>query len=473
LILSNNQKRGTNITFSFESAFHYGRNVSARPDAETFPGKNGDVLRFLFQVANNLADTILQFVFPGVRYWMRKMPCDFGWDWVRSYFHPQYISYSRRWLAMKGPAFAPSGIYKQAFLITLHSPPNSALEMDAKQAVFASSASIPPTDMLFVEEASLDIYKVGQSSTTPPNETADWLVNVSLSVRSASTFWNPKIAIALPELGLISEAVFLPSIVKNATSPTWLQLTWAIPDSAVERWYPHNLGRPRLYNITISLDLCPTSERCAPLVLTIPTGFRTIQLVQNSYSNKDVRERGITPGDQWHFKVNGKDTYIMGSNLVPFDPFYSRITDDQVRWILESAVKSGQNMVHSLRSLSTYTENEVQVRVWGGGIYQPSNSDVSGGGYNFYSVCDELGILVWSELIFSDALQPINDFLLKTIEPEVRQNVRRINRHPSNAQWAGGNEIEGIALWTDRWIPNGKHYLNEVGCFTSQSQTRF
>ena len=45
---SDNRKGGTNITFSFESAFHYGRNVSARPDAETFPGKNGDVLRFLF-----------------------------------------------------------------------------------------------------------------------------------------------------------------------------------------------------------------------------------------------------------------------------------------------------------------------------------------------------------------------------------------------------------------------------------------
>ena len=116
-----------------------------------------------------------------------------------------------------------------------------------------------------------------------------------------------------------------------------------------------------------------------------------------------------------------------------------------------------------------YTDNEYKVRVWGGGIYQPSSSDVSGGGYNFYSVCDELGILVWSELIFSDALQPINDFLLKTIEPEVRQNVRRINRHPSNAQWAGGNEIEGIALWTDRWVPNGNHYLNEVGRFISWS----
>ena len=29
----------------------------------------------------------------------------------------------------------------------------------------------------------------------------------------------------------------------------------------------------------------------------------------------------------------------------PFDPFYARMTSEQVRWVLESAVLSGQNMV--------------------------------------------------------------------------------------------------------------------------------
>lgn len=66
-----------------------------------------------------------------------------------------------------------------------------------------------------------------------------------------------------------------------------------------------------------------------------------------------------------------------------------------------------------------------------------------------YSLCDELGILTWSEFIFSDALYPVNDFYLESIEPEVRQNVRRINKHPSNIQWAGGNEIEAIVLFAN------------------------
>ena len=101
-----------------------------------------------------------------------------------------------------------------------------------------------------------------------------------------------------------------------------------------------------------------------------------------------------------------------------------------------------------------------QLRVWGGGIYQPS--DELTGGYDFYAACDELGILAWSELIFSDALYPINDFLLESVEPEVRQNVRRINRHPSNAQWAGGNEIEEIVIFVNNSLPNATHYVDEV-----------
>ena len=53
----------------------------------------------------------------------------------------------------------------------------------------------------------------------------------------------------------------------------------------------------------------------------------------------------------------------------------------------------------------------------------------------------------------------INDFLLESIEVEVRQNVRRINRHLSNIQWAGTNEIEGIV---EGVLANGSHYLDEV-----------
>lgn len=99
----------------------------------------------------------------------------------------------------------------------------------------------------------------------------------------------------------------------------------------------------------------------------------------------------------------------------------------------------------------------MKLRIWGGGIYQPDAEET--GVYDFYSLCDELGILAWSEFIFSDSLYPINDFFLESVEPEVRQNVRRINKHPSNVQWAGGNEIEGIVTSVNNSLPNGTIYL--------------
>ena len=40
--------------------------------------------------------------------------------------------------------------------------------------------------------------------------------------------------------------------------------------------------------------------------------------------------------------------------------------------------------------------------------------------------------------------------------------MRRINKHPSNVQWAGGNEIEGIVISVNQTQANGTHYLNEV-----------
>ena len=80
-----------------------------------------------------------------------------------------------------------------------------------------------------------------------------------------------------------------------------------------------------------------------------------------------------------------------------------------------------------------------QLRVWGGGIYQPSNELT--GGYDFYNACDELGIFAWSELIFSDSLYPVNDFFLETVDPRVRQNGKRINRHPSTVMGEGNDKV--------------------------------
>lgn len=73
----------------------------------------------------------------------------------------------------------------------------------------------------------------------------------------------------------------------------------------------------------------------------------------------------------------------------------------------------------------------------------------------FYDICDELGLLVWQELMFSNAFYPRNTVryneknfkyilkeFLENIHEEITDNVRRLGHHPSIVLWSGNNEIQ-------------------------------
>jgi len=71
------------------------------------------------------------------------------------------------------------------------------------------------------------------------------------------------------------------------------------------------------------------------------------------------------------------------------------------------------------------------IRVWGGGIYEADK---------FYSLCDELGILVWQDFVFGCGNYPCFHSILQSIEQEATAAVRRLRHHPSIAVFAGNNE---------------------------------
>jgi len=202
---------------------------------------------------------------------------------------------------------------------------------------------------VFIEENSVDIYKLGQSFSIAPREDADWVVNVTLSVQSSTDFRAASLTLAFPELKI--KKTFRTSKIRasgsSGSGTNWINAVWKIPDSVPKRWFPHNLGTPQLYNLSTELNLESESGTVDTVSFTTRTGFRTIQLVQSAYSDEQVHS-GITAGDNWHFNINGKAFYALGTNIIPFDPFYARTTVESVRWVLESAVKSGQNMVSAV-----------------------------------------------------------------------------------------------------------------------------
>lgn len=57
-------------------------------------------------------------------------------------------------------------------------------------------------------------------------------------------------------------------------------------------------------------------------------------------------------------------------------------------------------------------------------------------------IADELGILIWHDMMYACSMYPADEQFLETVSIEIRQQVRRLSRHPSVLIWAGNNENE-------------------------------
>lgn len=174
-------------------------------------------------------------------------------------------------------------------------------------------------------------------------------------------------------------------------------------------WQPNGWGEPNLYNIKISIQketklICEKTERI---------GLRTIELVQD----KDAK------GKSFYFKVNGQPMYAKGTNWIPGDSFSPRITKEKYRKLIRDCKEAHMNMI----------------RIWGGGIYEDDE---------FYKACDENGILVWQDFMFAGSFYPADENFQKNVELEVKDQIERLQNHPSLALWCGNNEIdEAIVNW--------------------------
>ena len=176
-------------------------------------------------------------------------------------------------------------------------------------------------------------------------------------------------------------------------------LTIAEPDL----WWPNGHGAQPLYTLTTTTDGEVTTRRI---------GLRKLEWI-------------VEPDEIDHnFKcrINGRDIFAFGANWIPADAIPSRITEPVVRDLLESAAAANMNMI----------------RVWGGGQYEPDY---------FYDLCDELGLLVWQDFMFSCMSYPSNREFLEDVETEVTQQVRRLSHHASLALWCGDNEVIGSLGW--------------------------
>ncbi len=162
--------------------------------------------------------------------------------------------------------------------------------------------------------------------------------------------------------------------------------------------------RQRLYTVT----LLASDERGARVERSVKTGLRTVEL--------DRSEDEF--GRNFRFLVNGVPIFAKGANWIPADSMPDRVDEARLKYHLDAAVRAGFNMI----------------RVWGGGFYESDE---------FYSLCDERGLLVWQDFMFACRPYPLYDEgFVKNALREVEYNVKRLRNHPSLALWCGNNEIE-------------------------------
>jgi beta-mannosidase len=168
-------------------------------------------------------------------------------------------------------------------------------------------------------------------------------------------------------------------------------------------WWPNGQGAQPLYVATLiardatGRELGRWSRRL---------GLRTVALARKA-------DRW---GETFHFVVNGRAIFAKGANWIPAHSFVGGLTRADYARDLRAAAQAHMNMI----------------RVWGGGIYESED---------FYDLCDELGLLVWQDFMFSCALYPGDKTFLHSVAAEARQEVRRLHHRACLALWCGNNEI--------------------------------
>lgn len=176
-------------------------------------------------------------------------------------------------------------------------------------------------------------------------------------------------------------------------------------------WWPAGYGDQPLYEFKANLGVAGSTADQR----SVKTGLRSI-----------VLDRHLDKwGRSFEFIVNGVPVFAKGADVIPFDSFPNRVTTADYRRVLESARDANMNMI----------------RHWGGGYYETDE---------FYQICDELGIMVWQDMMFGNDWQPGTYAFKQNIEAEAEDQVRRLRNHPSIIIWCGNNETEVALDWGDR-----------------------
>lgn len=168
-------------------------------------------------------------------------------------------------------------------------------------------------------------------------------------------------------------------------------------------WWPNGYGAQPLYRVV---------TECSKDGKTLDVDEKKIGL-RTLIVSRDKDEWG----EEFCYKVNGLKIFAMGADYIPEDNILSRLNRERTKKLLQDCLFA----------------NFKAIRVWGGGIYPEDY---------FFDLCDEMGIIVFANLIFACTSYPTRQSLYENIKVEVTDNVRRFRHHACIGVISGNNEIE-------------------------------
>ncbi len=192
-------------------------------------------------------------------------------------------------------------------------------------------------------------------------------------------------------------------------------------------WWPAGYGKQTLYDFTLEASVSGGEGH----EFKKRIGFRELEVV--------AQEDAV--GKSMFFRVNGRDMFSKGANWIPADSLPSRRTRDRLDRLLSAAVEANMNCL----------------RVWGGGRYESDD---------FYDLCDEKGIIIWQDFMFSCALYPSSREFLSQVEAEVRHQINRLSSHACLGLWCGNNEALGAITWYEESKASPARYIADYDRLT-------
>jgi len=163
-------------------------------------------------------------------------------------------------------------------------------------------------------------------------------------------------------------------------------------------WWPNGLGMQNLYKLTVNLY----SESTIEDTYEIRIGLRTVSVERD--------------GESLTLIVNGSRVLAFGGEYMSEDILVSRLSQQRTRAILENA----------------RTANFNSIFIHGSGYYPEKF---------FFDACDELGLLVWTELPVEPCAAEDTEAFAASVKEEIRENLTKIAHHPSVGVVLGNDRV--------------------------------